>query len=85
MTKKSKKTAEKTSKKAPVKIKRISDATSDPEVQVEPVVDTSGAVVMRSVDDPGETVKSKGTVLKPSIDKETGVLTMVPVADDLNK
>jgi hypothetical protein len=70
-------------KKRPIKIKRVSDP--DSEVQVEPVVDISGAVVMRSIDDPGEITKNKGTVLKPSIDKETGVLTMVPVSLDDNK
>lgn len=74
-------------KKKPLKIKRVSssDVVSDPEVQVEPVVDASGVVVMRSVDDPGETTNSKGTVLKPSLDKETGVLTMVPVSSDDSK
>lgn len=70
-------------KKKPIKIKRVSsDTVSDPEVQVELVVDTSGVVVMRSVDDPGETTTNKGTVLKPSLDAETGVLTMVPVTND---
>jgi hypothetical protein len=81
--KKTKKTSKKiaTFKKSPLKIKRISDDTQ--EVQIEPVIDSTGTVVMRSVDDHNEitTNNSKGTVLKPTLDKETGVLTMVPVQD----
>ena len=77
----SKKTAKKMVKKLPVKIKRVSKTMPNQnkkEVQVIPVTDSTGVVVMRSVDDPGETTKNKVTVLKPRLDKETGVVTMVP-------
>jgi hypothetical protein len=47
-------------------------------VKVSPVVDSTGTVVMRSVDDAGETTSNPGTIMKPVVDKETGVLTMVP-------
>lgn len=81
-TKKSqtKTSSKKTIKKSPIKIKRISDDIQ--EVQIEPVVDSTGTVVMRSIDDHNEiTNNSKGIVLKPTIDKDTGVLTMVPLQD----
>jgi hypothetical protein len=48
-------------------------------VKVSPVVDSTGTVVMKSVDDVGETTNNPGTTIKAVVDKETGVLTMVPV------
>jgi hypothetical protein len=64
-----------TAKKTPVK--------KDPPapVVVAPVTDSTGVVTMKAVDDPGTLSEGKPMKLKPTLDKETGVITMVPVED----
>jgi hypothetical protein len=80
-------TAKKSAKKSMAKILpvRNQDGTyhvqqaEKESVKVSPVVDSTGTVVMKSIDDVGETTRNPGTTMKPVVDKETGVLTMVPV------
>jgi hypothetical protein len=71
-----KKAVKKTAKK-PV-VKKASKKT----VAVKAVTDSTGVVTMKSVDDPGTASTGKVATLKPTVDKETGVLTMVPDEDD---
>lgn len=47
-------------------------------VAVQPVTDSTGVVTMKSVDDPGSASQGEPASVKPSLDKETGVITMVP-------
>lgn len=47
-------------------------------VAVQPVTDSTGVVIMKSVDDPGSASQGDPASVKPSLDKETGVITMVP-------
>jgi hypothetical protein len=60
-------TAKKPAKKAAPKL-----------VPVKPVTDTTGVVTMKSVDDVGSASQGDPVSVKPSLDKETGVITMVP-------
>ncbi len=45
---------------------------------VQPVTDSTGVVTLKSVDDPGTATQGDPISVKPSLDKETGVITMVP-------
>lgn len=72
-----KKTTKKTTKKAAVK---KTSAKSTKTVAVSAVTD--GVVTMKSIDDPGEATEGKPMKMVPTVDKETGVLTMVPSEDD---
>jgi hypothetical protein len=47
-----------------------------------PVVNTDGAVIMNPPIESTDQKDEKSTTLKPSLDKETGVLVMVPVTED---
>jgi hypothetical protein len=59
-----------------------SDKKSNSEnVTIKPVTDSTGVVVMKSVDDPGEVSDNEGVKLKAHVDKDTGVITMVPDSD----
>ena len=51
-------------------------------VAVKAVTDSTGVVIMKSVDDPGTASSGKAATLKPTLDKETGALIMVPEDDD---
>jgi Flp pilus assembly protein TadG len=66
------KATKKTSAKKPAK-----KAAPKP-VVVQPVTDTTGTVTMKPVDDPGTATQGDPASVKPSLDKETGVITMVP-------
>ena len=62
-------------------IKAIAKMKADKEkknVKVSPTIDTSGAVIMKSVDDPGETSTGKVVKVTPHLDTDTGVVTMIP-------
>ena len=75
-----KKAAKKTAKKSPAKKTAVKKTPPKP-VVVAPVTDSTGVVIMKSVDDPGTASEGKAMKLKPTLDKETGVITMVPVED----
>jgi hypothetical protein len=66
------KPAKKTSAKKPVK------KAAPKVVSVQPVTDTTGVVTMKSVDDAGAASQGDATTVKPALDKETGVIVMVP-------
>lgn len=51
-------------------------------VAVKAVTDSTGVVTMKSVDDPGTASEGQPASVKPYLDKETGVLTMVPETDE---
>lgn len=71
-----KKPAKKPAKKAPAKKPAKKD------VAVKAVADSTGVVTVRSVDDPGSATSAPAAVVKPSLDPETGVVTMVPSDED---
>lgn len=68
--------------KKPVKKVSAKKAPAKKTVAVRAVTDSTGVVTMKSVDDPGAVDAGKAASLKPTLDKETGVVTMVPEADD---
>jgi len=70
-----KRSAKKPAKKAPAK------KTAPKPVVVQPVTDSTGVVTMKSVDDPGQATEGQAATVKPQLDKETGVLTMVPQSE----
>lgn len=72
------KATKKTSAKKPAK-KAAKKAAPKP-VAVQPVTDSTGVVTMKSVDDPGSVSQGDAASVEPSLDKETGVVTMVPKA-----
>lgn len=74
-----KKSAAKTSKVAKPKKKAVAKKPAKT-VAVQAVTE-SGVVTMKSVDDPGEASEGNAIVVKPVFDKETGVITMVPVEE----
>jgi len=76
-----KKAAKKQVKKVAAK-KTSKKSAAKKAVVVRPVTDSTGVVTMKSVDDPGTASVGKATSLKPTVDKETGVLTMVPEDDE---
>ena len=71
------KAGKKTSAKKPAK-KAASKKAAPKQVAVQPVTDTTGVVTMKSVDDPGVASQGDPASVKPSLDKDTGVITMVP-------
>lgn len=73
-TAKAKKPAVKKTAKKPAAKKPVSKKT----LNVKVVTDSKGSVTVRSVDEPGPTTEGVVVSVKPSLDKETGVLTMVP-------
>jgi hypothetical protein len=74
-----KKATVKQSKKVSPK-KRAVKKVAAKSVAVSPVLDSTGTVVMRAVDDPEEVVdEAKPALLKPTLDKATGAIIMVPV------
>lgn len=68
----------KTSKKTP---KKVSKPRAKKTVAVKPVIDSTGVVTLKSVDDAGDSSQSEGGRVEPAVDKDTGVVTMVPVKD----
>ena len=78
-----KKSSKKTAAKKPAKkvTKKSVKKSSKKAVAVKPVTDSTGVVTMKSVDDPGTATQDKGVSVQPKLDKETGVLTMVPDSD----
>lgn len=72
-------------KKKPAKktaAKKISSKKKDTDnktVTAKPSTDSTGVVVMRSVDDPGETTEGQAITVRPVFDKETGSIIMTPV------
>lgn len=66
--------------KAPAKrsAKKPAKKAAPKPVAVQPVTDSTGVVTMKSVDDPGQVSEGQAATVKPQLDKETGVLTMVP-------
>lgn len=51
-------------------------------VTVKAVTDSTGVVTMKSVDDPGTASEGKAASVKATVDKETGVVVMVPESDE---
>lgn len=77
-----KKKAKKTVNK---KIARILPARNEDDtwhVKNTPVVNNDGAVIMNPAVVPSEKETNQGTVVRPTLDKDTGVLVMKPVEDD---
>jgi hypothetical protein len=77
-----KKAPAKKAKKAPAKaakpvVKRVADKKEV--ITARPVIDETGVVVMKSVDDNDAADDNHGVVMKPFIDN--GVLTLVPDED----
>jgi len=62
-------------------VKKAAKKVAPEALAVLPVTDSTGVVTMKSVDDPGVASEGKVMKLKPTLDKETGVLTMVPVEE----
>jgi hypothetical protein len=92
-----KKSAKKAVKKAPAKkaVKAVKKPVKKPTkkvsakkpappkaVVIRPITDSTGVVTMKSVDDPGTASEGQPASVKPYLDKETGVLIMVPELDD---
>jgi hypothetical protein len=76
-----KKAAVKKAVKKPAKkpVKKVTAKKTAPEPKVvQAVTDSTGVVTMKSVDDPGTATSGEEASVKPSVDKDTGVLTMVP-------
>lgn len=74
------KAVKKPAKKAAVK-KAPAKKVAPKLVAVQPVTDSTGVVTMKSVDDPGQATEGQAASVKPQLDKETGVLTMVPQSE----
>lgn len=74
-----KKTTAKTGKKSAAKSTKSQAkvAVEKPTVAVQPVTN-SGVVTMKPVEDEGAATEGNSVSVKPSLDKETGVITMVP-------
>lgn len=75
--KSAKKPVKKAAKTAKSKSKVTKKTSAKKTVAVKPVT-TSGVVTMTSVEDPGEATEGSAATVLPSLDKETGVITMVP-------
>jgi len=80
-----KKTAKTSAKKPAVKASKVAESKKEMVAQ-EPAktiavqaVTESGVVTMKSVDDPGTATEGDAITVKAVYDKETGVITMVPV------
>lgn len=71
-----KKPVKKSAKKAAVKKVPVKKT-----LVVKPVTDSTGVVTMKSVDDPGTATQAEVASVRPQLDKETGVITMVPESD----
>lgn len=83
--KKTAKSAKKVNNKLPVKkipVKKVAPKKAAPKVvAIKAVTDSTGVVTMKSVDDPGVATTGKAASLKPKLDVDTGVLTMVTEDD----
>lgn len=55
-----------------------SNKVASTQVAVKPITDSTGVVTLKSVDDPGTATEGKAASLSAILDKETGVVTMVP-------
>jgi len=64
--------------KAKVTKKKSAKKVTQKETTLKPVK-VAGAANVRLVDDPGEATEGESVAVTPTLDKETGVITMVPV------
>jgi hypothetical protein len=72
-----KKPAAKKAVKKPLAKKPVKKAATKKVVSVKPITDSTGVVIMKSVDSVEEEAETKSAKVKAHLDKDTGVLTMV--------
>lgn len=76
-----KKVSKKVVKAAKKPVKKAVTKKKTKVVAAKAVTDSTGVVTMKSVDDPGTATENKGAAMKATLNKETGIVTMVPEED----